>query len=60
MGFAIEEENKEQLKEVINDDLPEENEIIITAEGLVVIDEEGPIRAEDIGTPVGDSILCGC
>lgn len=60
MKFTIEEDNKEQLKREIDNELPEEDEIIITNDGLVVIDEEGPIRAEDIGTPVTDSILCGC
>lgn len=60
MKFNTEEENAAQLKEKLHGNLPEENEIIITEEGLIVIDEEGPLRPEELGTPVGDSILCGC
>lgn len=60
MKFATEEDNAKQLRQELDGELPEENEVIITADGLVVIDEEGPLTAEEIGKPVSSSILCGC
>jgi hypothetical protein len=58
--FRMEEDNKKQLEKEIGTSLPEEDEIVITKNGLVIIDEEGPLQAENLGTPIGDSILCGC
>lgn len=60
MAFSTEEDNAKQLRNHLNDMLPEENEVIITTDGLVIVDEEGPLRPEEIGTPVEESILCGC
>lgn len=60
MEFTTEEDNAIQLRQKLNDELPEEDEIFITEDGLAVIDEEGPLSAEEIGTTIGDSILCGC
>ncbi len=59
MEFDIEEANAQQLRKAIGE-LPEENEIVITEDGLVIIDEEGPLTVEEIGTSIGDPILCGC
>jgi hypothetical protein len=53
------EENIGQFEEVFECGLPGETELIITKEGLVILDEEGPIRAEEIGE-TKTSVLCGC
>ena len=45
------------LKEIPR--LPEPNEVIITKEGLILIDIAGPLKEEDLGESIGEEILCG-
>ncbi len=60
MNFNTEEDNALQIRAVIQADLPEENEVIITSEGLIVLDEEGLLGSEEIGEETSISIICGC
>ncbi len=60
MKFSAEEENKEILEKLLKSKLPDENVIIITEEGYLVMDEENPLAGEELGSQVCDSILCGC
>lgn len=60
MDFNAEEENANRLRELIDGELPKENEIIIAAGGIIILDEEGYIQAQELGESVGDSVFCGC
>jgi len=58
MTFQIEEDNKRILENLLKNKLPEENEVIILLEGLIILDEESTINIEELKN--GESILCGC
>lgn len=52
-------DNVKDVKAKLGCTLPEEDEIVILLDGTLVVDEEGPIRVEELGTAV-DTVLCGC
>jgi hypothetical protein len=58
--FKTEEDNLRQIKESLAKRLPKEDEIIIAPGGIIIVDEEGPLGAENFDEEESDSVLCGC
>jgi hypothetical protein len=60
MGFKTEEYNKKKLEEVISSKLPQEEEILILENGILISDEESSLDIQELGEEVCEPILCGC
>jgi hypothetical protein len=59
MELNTHEENQKRAKILAEAGrLPDKDEIII-CDGVLLVDAEGPLKAEDVGEKIGCSILCG-